>query len=143
MQAPVGICIVKGKEVIVETVNDNFLELVGKERSVFENRGYWETLKEAEPYYGPILERVMTTGIRHIGEEAEVTLVKNNQPGQYFVSFVYEPILEADGTVERVMILGIDVTLQAVSRKKSEESEQQVRSLVESAPFPIGVYTGK
>lgn len=35
-----------------------------------------------------------------------------------------------------------DVTKQAQTRKKVEENEQNIRALVESAPFPIGVYTG-
>lgn len=41
------------------------------------------------------------------------------------------------------MAAGVEVTEQVVARKKIEESEHQVRILVESAPFPIGVYTGK
>lgn len=36
-----------------------------------------------------------------------------------------------------------DVTEQVVARQKIEESEQSIRTLVENAPFPIAVYTGK
>jgi len=143
MKAPVGICIVNSKSLNVDVVNDAFLELVGKEREKFENRPYWETLQEAEPYYGPILANVFETGITYVGKEAEVTLVRKGKEEQVFISFVYEPIKLSDNTVERVMILGIEVSEQVRARKKIEESAQEVRSLVESAPFPIGVYTGK
>ncbi|RYZ26592.1 MAG: PAS domain S-box protein, partial [Sphingobacteriales bacterium] len=37
----------------------------------------------------------------------------------------------------------LDVTDQHLSRQKAEESAQQVRALIDSAPFPIGVYVGK
>ncbi|MFB9056320.1 PAS domain-containing protein [Mariniflexile ostreae] len=36
-----------------------------------------------------------------------------------------------------------DVTNHVLARKKIEESEQNIRALVENAPFPIGVYVGK
>jgi len=143
MKAPVGICIVNRQLLMVDVVNDAFLELVGKEREKFENRPYWETLQEAEPYYGPILAEVFETGVTYVGKEAEVTLVRNGKEEQVYISFVYEPIKLSDNTVDRVMILGIEVSEQVRARKKIEESAQEVRSLVESAPFPIGVYTGK
>ncbi|HEY0060118.1 MAG TPA: PAS domain-containing protein, partial [Flavisolibacter sp.] len=143
MKAPVGICIVKAGSLIVETVNDAFLELVGKTRAEFENRPYWETLKEAEPIYGPVLNKVIETGVPHVAREAEVTLVRKGKAEVVYVSFVYDPIVENDGRVEKVMLLGIEVSDQVLARKEVEKSEQQVRSLVASAPFPIGVYEGK
>lgn len=143
MKAPVGICILRGPLLIVETVNDTFLELVGKPRALFENRPYWSTMPEAERFYGPILARVLETGEPYIGRESEVTLVRNGKVEQVFVNFVYDPITEEDGTVKRVMLLAIEVSDQVRARKEIEKSEQQVRSLVESAPFPIGVYVGK
>ena len=36
-----------------------------------------------------------------------------------------------------------DVTQQVEARKALEENEQSIRSIVENAPFPIGVYEGK
>jgi PAS domain S-box-containing protein len=36
-----------------------------------------------------------------------------------------------------------DISEQAIARKKIEESSERMRMLVESAPFPIGVYTGR
>lgn len=36
----------------------------------------------------------------------------------------------------------LDVTEEVIALRKLEENEHQVRSFVESAPFPIGVYTG-
>lgn len=35
-----------------------------------------------------------------------------------------------------------DITATYISNKKIQDSEQRVRALVQSAPFPIGVYTG-
>lgn len=35
-----------------------------------------------------------------------------------------------------------DITEQIITLKKAEENEQRVRSVIESAPFPIGIYIG-
>jgi len=143
MNAPVGICMVQGPLRNVEIVNNSFLELVGKSREVFENKPYWSTLKEAEPYYAPILDEVFRTGTTYVGREAGVTLVRNGKAEQVYISFVYEPIKQPDNKVDRVMILGIEVTEQVMARMSVEKNEQKVRALVESAPFPIGVYVGR
>ncbi len=52
-------------------------------------------------------------------------------------------VQEQDG--EYVTLSGIiqDVTPLVVSRQAVEQSAQELRSLIESAPFPIGVYTGR
>lgn len=36
-----------------------------------------------------------------------------------------------------------DVTAQVAARKQLEDTEQQTRSIIDSAPFPIGVYLGR
>ena len=143
MNAPVGICMVRGESRMVDIVNESFLNLVGRSREEFENRPYWETLQQAEPYYGPVLDEVFSTGVTYVGREAEVTLVRNGVEELVSISFVYEPIKQSDNLVDRVMILGIEVSDQVRARKKAEKSESQVRAVVQSAPFPIGVYVGK
>src|SRR5688500_5463478 len=52
-------------------------------------------------------------------------------------------VLFTDGKPHSIIGTIQDVTPQILSRRRIEESEQQVRSLIESAPFPIGVYIGK
>jgi hypothetical protein len=60
-----------------------------------------------------------------------------------YVNFVYEPFRGGDGSIAGVIVVALDVTEQVMARKKVEASEQRVRSAVASAPFPIGVYTGR
>src|SRR5690606_6339715 len=49
----------------------------------------------------------------------------------------------ADNSIVGVMAVAIDVTDEVLARKKLEQRESQIRALVESAPFPIGVYVGR
>tara|TARA_R110002111_G_scaffold18601_1_gene45554 strand:- start:302 stop:3082 length:2781 start_codon:yes stop_codon:yes gene_type:complete len=48
-----------------------------------------------------------------------------------------------DGNIDGLGIIASEVTSQAILNNKIKESEQSIRSLVESAPFPIGVFVGE
>lgn len=132
MQAPVGICIVSGTPLKVAVVNDSFIEVTGKSRSAFESAHFWEVIPEAAGFYEPILDEVFKTGISYRGREHEVMLIRNGIEETIFVNFVFDPVLEEDGSVGKVMILVIEVTPQVLARQKIEEVvEQRTKELAE------------
>ncbi len=53
------------------------------------------------------------------------------------------PRTTQDGMFAGYISTSIDITQRKIVEEKLMESEQQIRSIVESAPFPIGVYVGK
>ncbi len=67
--------------------------------------------------------------------------VKNN--GYRMFSIRAIPLVNTDGTIREWVGVHTDITEQKRSEAALKQSEQQVRSLIESAPFPIGVYVGK
>lgn len=131
-QAPVGICIIRAKDLLVEDANSAYLELVGKQRSELENRIIWEAVPEAAEVYAPIMNNVITTGIAFIAKEAEVVLIKNGVPENVFIDFVYEPMFN-DGNVQAIMVLAIDVTDKVIARRSIEDVEERIRLAVEAA----------
>ncbi len=52
-------------------------------------------------------------------------------------------LFNSDGTFAGYISTSVDITDRKEYEKKLQESEQQIRSVVESAPFPIGVYIGR
>ncbi|MEB0014888.1 PAS domain S-box protein, partial [Glaciimonas sp. Cout2] len=54
-QAPVGICIIRAGDLMIQEVNDAYLELVGRHRSAMENRTIWEAVPESASTYAPIM----------------------------------------------------------------------------------------
>ncbi len=137
MQAPVGICILKSPNSQVETVNDFFLELVGRKREEMEDQFYWEVLKEAADVYEPILQNVFDTGISYIGTEHKVLLVRNGKEENVFVNFVFEPITDEKGRIDRVMIVGIDVTQQVLSRIEIEKAQLKERLAIDASQLGV------
>lgn len=132
-QAPVGICIIDAKSLIVQEVNDSYLELVGKQREDLEKRGIWEAVAEAKAYYKPIMDEVIRSGVPFTAKEAELILIRSGIPENVFVDFVYEPVTLSDGSITAIMVLAIDVTDKVISRRSVEEIEERVRLAVEAA----------
>lgn len=148
-QAPVGMCIVKGQPLMVEEVNDLFLEIIGKKRSQFKNVPYWVVNAEAAAHYEPITDHVIESGTTYHAKEHEIMLIRQGREEIVHVDFVYEPIKNSDGAVDAIIIVAIDVTEKVLARKKVEESEQQYRlseqkldQILSQLPAPVVVLQG-
>lgn len=143
-QAPIGICIVRAKDLFVQDVNDSFLELVGRQRSAVGNHTIWEAVPEAAATYAPIMNEAISSGIPFIAQEHEIVLVRDGVPETVFVDFVYEPV-KSDDTVTAIMVLAIDVTDKVVTRRGIEDMEERIRLAVEAAEtgtFDLDLTTG-
>jgi PAS domain S-box-containing protein len=144
LQAPVAMCIFSGPEFVVEIANERMFAFWGKPGSAFLGKPIFEGLPEARNQgFEELLETVFHHGETITASEQPVTLPRGEGVEQVYVNFVYEPLRQEDGKITGVMAVAVEVTDQVVARKKIEESEQRVRAVVSSAPFPIGVYVGK
>lgn len=146
MQAPTGICLLKGKELLVELVNDSYLEIVGKQRDLFEGKRLWEVLPEAkEQGYDLLLNQVLTTGEPYYGIEQPVELTRDGQTSTVYVNFVYEPLKTPEGYIEQVLVVATNVTRQVLSRLEVEDAEERAMLAIDSAKlgtFELNYLTG-
>lgn len=144
LQAPVAMCILKGPQHVVEIANDRMYRLWGKPAEAFLGRSIFDTLAYAKQEgFEALLNSVYTTGKTYTAYGAPVTLYRGEGTEVVYVHFVYEALRETDDSIAGVMAVAVDVTDEVIARKKLEERESQIRALVESAPFPIGVYVGR
>ncbi|QHS57475.1 PAS domain-containing protein [Mucilaginibacter sp. 14171R-50] len=132
-QAPVGICIIRAEDLMIEVVNDSYLKLVGKRRKDMENHSIWEAIPEAAQLYAPIMNNVISSGVAFSAREHEVFLIRNGEPEIVFIDFVYEPVLHFDGTINTIMIIAIEVTDKVVARRNIEDVEERGRLAIEAA----------
>lgn len=131
-QAPVGICIIRASDLLIQNVNNAYLELVGKQRGDLENKTIWDAVPEAAEAYAPIMNNVIGTGIAFEAKEHELILLRDGMPETVFVDFVYEPMWQNDA-VNAVMVLAIDVTEKVNSKTEVQRSEEILRFSVEAA----------
>ncbi|MDN3493714.1 PAS domain S-box protein [Winogradskyella bathintestinalis] len=144
LQAPVAISIFRGPDYRVEIANKYALELWGRTEEEVLNVSIFRSMPElASQGIQELLDGVHKTGERFATAERPIELVRNGKLGTIYVNFSYEALYDGKGNINGIMAIGYDVTSQAKARKKIEESEQNIRALVESAPFPIGVYVGE
>ncbi|RYF83763.1 MAG: PAS domain S-box protein, partial [Chitinophagaceae bacterium] len=132
MQAPVGICIVKGEDFIVEMANDHFLEVSWKSREEMHGRKVADVFPEATSQgFIEMLRTVVNTGKPFYGRETEVLQERDGESRTVYIDFTFQPLFEADGTVQRILDLSIDVTDKVLAKKRLQESEEELQKRVE------------
>lgn len=144
MQAPVAMCVMRGKDHIVEIANEQMIQLWGVEAKEILYKPVFDALPETRnQYLEDVLDNVYNTGEKFVANEQLVKLPRNGKIEDTYINFVYQALNDADGTISGVVGIAIEVTDQVISRAKNEESEQKIRELVENAPFPIALYVGQ
>ena len=139
-QAPVAMCILKGKNHVVEIANALMLEIWGKTAGETINKPLFEGLPEARGQgIESLLENVFLTGEKFVANERAVNLPRSGNIETVYVNFVYEALKEPDGTISGIVAIASDVTLQVMARKKIEESEERFRTMAEATDLLIAV----
>ncbi len=142
-EATLGIVVLIGKEKRIEIVNAAYGRLIGRTVEELQGKRLWDIIPEVAPEFDILLENVRLTGESVYLYDHPYSVYAGEKKIHGFLNVVYQPYREEDGTITGIMALCQDVTGQVKDHKKVQQSEQEVRALVESAPFPIGVYTGK
>ncbi|WP_432712511.1 ATP-binding protein [Pedobacter sp.] len=142
-QAPVGICILRGKELIVESANNMMLELLGKSDAIL-NLPLALAIPELQGQ--PILKMlddVYTWGEALVGNEAKVLLIRNSQLETTYFNFVYQPLKNALGITTGIMMVATEVTPLVLVKQQLEESVASFKSVVMNAHYALLVIKGK
>ncbi|MGV8878116.1 MAG: PAS domain-containing protein [Sphingobacteriaceae bacterium] len=119
--APVAINIFRTRSLIIENINDKMLEMWGKTIEI-EGMTFAEVLPEMayQPYID-ILQEVFTTGKPYYGLESKVVMLKDGMPEERYFNFIYQPVLEENGSIMRILQVVTEVTEQVNSRKEIDE----------------------
>lgn len=133
-QAPVAMCVLRGKNFVVEIANNMMLEIWGKKQEDVMNKPLFVGLPEVQGQgFDVLLENVYSTGIKYEGIEHSVDLPRNGIIEEKFVSFIYDAFREPDGTITGILVIASDVTEQVLTRRKIEESEATLNIVIEAS----------
>jgi PAS domain S-box-containing protein len=163
-QAPAFLAVLRGKDHVFELANDSYDQLVGY-RDILGKPVARALPEVVDQGFIELLDRVLETGEAYHGREVSVLLRRspNAEPEERYVNFVYQAIVEADGTRSGVVAHGTDVTEQVLARREVErlleeserhaaeldrlnqhiaQSEERLRNVFEQAPVAVAVLTG-
>ncbi|WP_437305155.1 sensor histidine kinase [Sorangium sp. So ce388] len=119
MQAPAGICVLRGPEHVFELANPRYLNLIG-DRDIVGKR-LRDALPEVEQVVVPLLDRVYATGEPFFGNEFAISLQRGGAIEECFFNFIYQPIYDAAARVEGIAVLAFEVTDQVRARRRAEQ----------------------
>ncbi|MDT0686028.1 PAS domain S-box protein [Autumnicola psychrophila] len=138
-QAPAIISVLRGPNHVFELANENYLQLIGN-RSII-GKPVREALPEVENQgFFEILDNVYNSGETYTGSEVAIKLYVGKQElKNSFVDFVYQPILNDLNEVSGIFVHAVDVTEKVTARKKLEDSENELRKLIDTVPAIIWI----
>jgi PAS domain S-box-containing protein len=130
MKAPAIICVLRGREFVFELANEKYLDLVGHRNII--GKPVREALPELEGTgIYEILDEVYLSGKPFIANDRPVTLKpENGSVEELIFNFIYQPSRNVAGEIDGILVYAIDVTEQALARKKIEESEKHLSNII-------------
>ena len=144
LQTPNGMCILRGKDFIVEIANELMLEIWEREEHQVLNKPIFKVVPEAAGQgLEAILENVCSTGETFRAYELPVKLTRNGKIETTYINVVYEALKDPDGAISGVVAIANDVTLQVIARNAVEESEKKFRNTVKQVPVGIAILKGE
>ncbi|CCH01681.1 PAS/PAC sensor signal transduction histidine kinase [Fibrella aestuarina BUZ 2] len=141
-EASVATMLFVGPNHYIEVANETMIRYLGKGPSII-GKPLIEALPELDDQpFIQLLDTVYSTGVAYEAQAAEAKLLVDGHLQTFYFTFSYKPLRDARGEVYGILDTSVDVTEQVLTQRALERSEQNLRSVVESAPFPIGVYVG-
>lgn len=133
MQAPFAICILWGNQYVMGNVNPMMQAILEKPLKEIEGKTLFEAVPEMNtPEMQILLERCYN-GERIVINEAEFQFNSQDQINTVFLKYHYEPMRDADGMTQGIMVLAIDVTQEVSARQKIKEIvSNRTRELAET-----------
>ncbi|MFG1413234.1 PAS domain-containing protein [Xanthobacter sp. VTT E-85241] len=141
-QAPAFTAVLRGPDHLVELANAAYLRLVGDRPLV------GLTVREAFPELAgqPVLDaldRAYRTGEAFVAHGLSVML--RRAPGlpleEHVLDFIYQPVVDADGSVGGIFVQGQDITEQRRAEDALREREVELRKLNESLEMQVAERT--
>lgn len=142
-QAPIGIAIFRGRDMVFEMANAMYLELITRPVEDVLGRSLYDVLPEVKASVKPLLDKVWDTVTPHYGNEFPVTLFRYGMPEKVYFNFVYQPLKNNNGEIDGVMVAATDVTAAVEARHSLVESENQFRNLVMQSPIAMAFFKGR
>ena len=126
MRAPAAVCVVRGAEQTIELANPVFQQLAGGREML--GRPAREALAGAAALLEP-LQEVLESGETAIRAELPLRVHEDSDAAEERTfTFVYQPMIGAEGEVEGTVLFGFDITEQVRARRALESVAEKMHA---------------
>lgn len=137
--APFAIAVYTGEDMIVELANESIINIWGKGDDVI-GRSFMDILPElTDQEVFEQIKNVYKTGQAFHTENTPLDLIREGKLGTYYFNYGFTPLYDLKGNIYGVMNTGVDLTDLNLAKRRSEESEENLRSMVLQSPIGICV----
>ena len=125
-QAPVGICVLRGREMIFELANATYREILPGRQIV--GRPMLEVVPEVKPNVVETIHHVLDTGEPFIANELLVPLDRDGDGylENVWFNLAYHPLRDSDGAVSGVVLIAVNVTTNVQARHELERANHEL-----------------
>jgi signal transduction histidine kinase len=126
-QAPVALGFLEGPNLHVTAANQQLCAAWGHASDQILHRPLLEAVPELRGQgFDDLLRRVMATEVPFVGTETPARLLRDGQLTTTYYDFVYKPFYNAQGQVQGVIDVAVDVTAKVVARQQLEALTEEL-----------------
>lgn len=126
-QSPVAIAVVRGPAYVMEVVNPLMAQLWGRTPAQVLGKPLHEALPEVRGQgFQELLDQVVASGEAFVAQEVPAQLLRAGQLATVYLNFVYQPLRDAQGRIDRVAAVATDVTAQVLARQQLAQANEQL-----------------
>lgn len=141
-QLPLGICILKGEDLVVEMANTTYLHIIDRTENDLLNKPIFDSVPESKETAYPILKNVFETGEPYFADEFTVTLNRYNKEELAYFNLVFYPLKE-ENSITGVIVVAYEITEEVKGRHLLTESEKAFRNIFMDSPMAMAIFRGK
>ncbi|WP_316736803.1 ATP-binding protein [Pedobacter aquatilis] len=140
-QAPVGICVLEGDDLVIEIANKVILGIWGRNEA--DVLGKPHELARPELKGQPVnkwLRDVYETGIAKVNNVFKVMLYHENGLREAFVNSIYQPIKSSSGQITGVLVILEEITKQILASREHEKAQQMLSMAIDAGELGTFYY---
>lgn len=128
---PVALCILSGREMILEVVNEGMLNLWDRNDSIL-GLPLLEFMPEITDQVFPgLLQQVYTSGVPFSNKGTAVELMVGGHMQTVYMDFSYTPLRNHEGVIDSILVMADDVTDNILGLQREQQLTEELKAMNE------------
>lgn len=145
-EVPFAVAVLMGETLVIDFINQYNLDIWQCKREDVIGKPLFEVFPGNRASAEPVHQQVFKTGKRFMANELPIELEVNGKQEKRWFNTVIDPLRNDQGRIIGQLATAIEVTEQVLTRKKIEESEEQLQTALQGGElglFDFYPQTGK